>query len=283
MESSGRNQWQRCAVRVSHHQEAVRSASAAGGSYLECRNKLCRPVRVRIEELNRDAVVSEGERDLLGSLRPEPVAAAPRDVDRLWIRMGCTPATRALDDPAPERDGADDSVDAERVPPAAPLKVKGCVIGLPRCVDTAAAAPSRRDMLGTSAPWEGNRTGPAQAAGDELFAGEPARVVDDASKPEAFALLHDEPAPPADDRFEVIGCCAHEACTRSGSIGSWAGEGSAGSVGSAGTSRGTGSSSGSTVYVRSGSPISIVPDPDVAVAKCCGCLDAPQADIRPVG
>src|SRR6266536_5016277 len=83
--------------------------------------------------------------------------------------------------------------------------------------------------------------------GDELVAREPERVVDDASKPKALVLACDEPGPPADDRLDVIGRRAHGARTRSGSIGC-SGEGSTGdSAGSVGSSRGTGSSSGSTV------------------------------------
>jgi hypothetical protein len=37
--------------------------------------------------------------------------------------VGATPAARALDDAAPQRDRADHPVDAERVRPAAPLEV----------------------------------------------------------------------------------------------------------------------------------------------------------------
>jgi hypothetical protein len=122
-------------------------------------------------------------------------------------------------------------------------------------------------MLGASAPRERECT--VETARDELVAGEPDRVVDDAAKAEVLALLHDEPGPPAGDRLDVIGCCAHGAQTLAGSIGSSAGEGLGGdSVGSAGGSRGTGSSSGSTVKVRSGSPISTSSsDPTVGLIK----------------
>jgi hypothetical protein len=87
-----------------------------------------------------------------------------------------------------------------------------------------------------------------EAPRDELAARRPDRVVDHASKPEAVAFLHDKPSPPTDHRLEVIGCDAHGAGTRSGSVGSSAGVGVAGdSAGSLGRWRGTGSPSGSTV------------------------------------
>src|SRR5512132_705684 len=261
---------------------SVGSASAAGGTCAECRDDLAGATRVRSEELNGNVVLGEGKRDLFGPLRPEPVGGAHRrDVDRLRVGTGGTPAAGALDDPAPEGDRADDPVDAERLRPRASLEVGRGLVGLPRRVDAAAAAATGREVLRASAPREGKCT--VETARDELVARGPERVVDNASKPEALALLHDEPGAPADDRLNVIGCCAHGVGTLSGSIGSSAGEGVAGdSAGSAGRSRGTGSSSGSTVNVRSGSPISTSsPTQTWALPKCCACPDAPQADTRP--
>src|SRR5512133_600184 len=258
------------------------STSAAGGTRAECRDDLAGATRVRSEELNGNVVLGEGKRDLFGPLRPEPVGGAHRrDVDRLRVGTGGTPAAGALHDPAPEGDRADDPVDAERLCPRASLEIGRGLVGRPRRVDATAAAATGREVLGASAPREGKCT--VEAARDKFVARGPERVVDDASKPEALALLHDEPGAPADDRLNVIGCCAHGAGTLSGSIGSSAGEGVAGdSAGSTGRSRGTGSSSGSTVNVRSGSPISTSsPTQAWAVSKCCACLDAPQADTRP--
>jgi hypothetical protein len=81
-------------------------------------------------------------------------------------------------------------------------------------------------VLGASAPGEGECT--VETAGDELAARGPERVVDDASKLEASALLNDEPGPPAHDRLDVIGRCVHGVPALSGSIGSSTGEGVAG-------------------------------------------------------
>jgi hypothetical protein len=116
-----------------------RSVSVARGSCAEGRDDLCRAVRVRIEALDRDAVVGEGERDGLACLHPEPFAIARRrDVDRVRIGMGGTPAALALDDPAPERDRADDPLDARRVSPATFLEVRSSLFGLPGRIDAAA-------------------------------------------------------------------------------------------------------------------------------------------------
>src|SRR5262249_3426197 len=180
------------------------------------------------------------------------------------------------DDPAPERDGADDPVDAERGCRAVSLQVGCGLLRLPRRVDAAAAVASGREVLGPPAPRQGEEC-TVETASDEFVPRRAGRGVDDASKAEVLALLYDEPRAPADDRLDVIGYSAHGSETFSGSTGSSMGEGASG--GSAGSSRGTGSSSGSTVKVRSGSPISTTPpDYPYAASKCCACREAPQAD-----
>jgi hypothetical protein len=84
--------------------------------------------------------------------------------------------------------------------------------------------------------------------------GHPDVPVDDARKANLALIINDEPRSPANDRLDVIGS-PHPDSTLSGSAGSRSGA----SVGDSGSSRGTGSSSGSTVYVRSGSPMSTTP------------------------
>src|SRR5436190_5640325 len=225
----------------------------------ERRDKLLGVRGARIEKFNRDVVIGQAKGDLVGRLQFEPEGPAHRrHVNRLRIGTGAAPTAGALDHPAPESDGPDDPVDAERVCPAASLEIACGVLGPPRCVDAAMAAASRRSVLRASGPREGQS--PLETAGNQLVAREPMRFVDDALKPELVAVAHNEPRTPADDWLDVVGYCAHGAGTLSGSLGSSAGEGLAGcSAGSAGSSRGTGSSTGSTVKVRSGSPISISP------------------------
>src|SRR6266545_1690942 len=103
-------------------------------SCAERRDKLFGVRRARIEKLNRNVVVGQPKGDLMGRLRREPEGGAHRrHVDRLWIGKGATPASGALDHPAPERDGPDDPVDAKRARPAAALEIASGVLGPPRC------------------------------------------------------------------------------------------------------------------------------------------------------
>jgi hypothetical protein len=75
-----------------------------------------RVTSVRIEKLNRDAVVGERERDVVRPFRSEPGGAARRrDVNDFRVGVRGTLAAFALDDPAPQGDRADDAVNAERV------------------------------------------------------------------------------------------------------------------------------------------------------------------------
>jgi hypothetical protein len=122
-------------------------------------------------------------------------------------------------------------------------------------------------VLGASVPGEGECT--VETAGDELVAPR-AR----ARRRRRFEV--GSPRPP--ERQARSASPRPARCNRAPrsrrprplcSIGSWAGEGLAGdSAGSAGSSRGTGSSSGSTVKVRSGSLISTSPpDPSVALIR----------------
>ncbi len=90
--------------------------SAAGGSCAECRKHRSGVTSVRIEKLNRDAVVGERERDVVRPFRSEPGGAARRrDVNDFRVGVRGTLAAFALDDPAPQGDRADDAVNAERV------------------------------------------------------------------------------------------------------------------------------------------------------------------------
>ena len=98
------------------------------------------------------------------------------------------------------------------------------------------------------------------ATGDQLASGRPERRVDDAREAHSLGDRDEQPAPPGEDRLDVVGCAdvrRDYPGTCSGSRGRSAG--CSGTATSSGASRGTGSSSGSTVIVRCGSPISIAP------------------------
>src|SRR5256712_6095033 len=111
----------------------------------ERRDKLGGVRGARIEKFNRDVVVGQAKGDLVGRLRFEPEGPAHRrHVNRLRIGKGATPSAGALNHPAPERDGPNDPVDADRVCPAASLEIACGVLWLPRCVDAAMAAASWR-------------------------------------------------------------------------------------------------------------------------------------------
>lgn len=130
--------------------------------------------------------------------------------------------------------------------------VAGRMVGVFCPVDPAATSLGRcRVIRGLPLPDAREREHCSMAGCLKLAARWPDVPVHDARKADPFFFGDDEPRPPGDDWLHIVGRL-HSASTLSGSAGSLSGA----SFGACDGSRGTGSSSGSTVYVRSGSPIS---------------------------
>src|SRR5262249_34446384 len=200
----------------------------------------------RGEQLDRNAVAGEAQRDLL----PRDVPRHPhvrRDVDAGRVGARSPEAALALDHGAPQGDLADHAGDAAARGlgeiRAQPLEPAG--------VDPAHAALIRR--LVPALPEEpGETLTAATALGRERHPGAPERRLDDTPERVGALGANHLPDAPGDERLAVVRRLAHFAGTFFGSAGALAGC-------SSGTSRrsGTGSFSGSTPGTRRGFPVSL--------------------------